>query len=260
MEFKSASDLHGSSVVRDVHSDLCLRVASTTVGLFYDVRMTEHRNLASHDHPEQPLRIVRIFEQLEREGLVERCKRIPCREALRIELELKHTASHVDDMLSVATLSDEEAKRRGMNYNSVYLCPESTHAGLLSAGSVLEAVSHVCAGEIQSAVCVVRPPGHHAECGCAMGFCMFGNVALAAAQARSKSWSARTLIVDWDVHHGNGTQNMFAEDPTVLYFSTHRYDGGMFYPGGRLGNFTSHGAGVGEGFSVLVLTARPNWL
>jgi len=85
-----------------------------------------------------------------------------------------------------------------------------------------------------------------------MGFCMFGNVALAAAKARSNGWSARTLIVDWDVHHGNGTQNMFADDPTVLFFSTHRYDGGMFYPGGRNGNFTSHGEGAGEGYSVNV--------
>lgn len=222
------------------------------VGLFFDEAMAKHRNLEDSSHPEQPARILRIFERLQEEGHAGRCHRIPCRPALRAELALKHTQEHIDAMLAIEGKSEKQAILASRNYNSVYLCPDSTQAALLSAGSVLEATKQVCKGKVRSAVCVVRPPGHHAECGCAMGFCMFGNVALAAAKAREEGWASRVLIVDWDVHHGNGTQNMFEEDPTVLYFSTHRYDNGRFYPGGKLGHFESHGAGPGAGFSVNV--------
>mmetsp|Transcript_77967 Transcript_77967/g.215571 ORF Transcript_77967/g.215571 Transcript_77967/m.215571 type:complete len:505 (-) Transcript_77967:254-1768(-) len=223
-----------------------------SVGLFYDRRMEKHRNLENPDHPEQPARVRRIVECLERKGLAQRCKRIPCREATREELELKHTREHVDAMLAIRNLTDEEAIRAGQAYDSVFLCPESVEAALLSAGSVLEATARVCRGEVQSAVCVVRPPGHHAESDCAKGFCIFGNVALAAADARRRAWSARTLVVDFDVHHGNGTQKMFEDDDTVLFCSLHRFDGGTFYPGGEFGNYTSYGVGPGVGYSVNV--------
>ncbi|CAE8636739.1 unnamed protein product [Polarella glacialis] len=214
--------------------------------------MASHRNPEDPDHPEQPARITRIFERLEQEGLAQRCVRLPCRPATKEELELKHTARYVEATLAVKDLLEAGAIQESRKYNSVFLSPESTQAGFLSAGSVLEATAQVCAGEVGSAVCVVRPPGHHAEADCAMGFCLFGNVALAAAEARRQGWSQRALIVDWDVHHGNGTQNMFEEDSTVLYFSTHRYDGGSFYPGSKLGHFSSHGQGAGAGFSVNV--------
>lgn len=223
-----------------------------SVGLLYDASMAQHRNLANPSHPEQPLRIVRIFETLEEEGLAGRCTRVPCRRATREELELKHTREHVQAMLDVEAMTETEATTSGNKYNSVFLCPESAQAGLLSAGSVIEAAEWVCRGDVPSALCVVRPPGHHAECGCAMGFCMFGNVAVAAANARKKGLASRILIVDWDVHHGNGTQRMFDDDPTVLYFSTHRHDRGKFYPGSDFGDYTSHGVGAGEGYSVNV--------
>eukprot|EP00927_Polykrikos_kofoidii_P039089 TRINITY_DN33518_c0_g1_i1.p1 TRINITY_DN33518_c0_g1~~TRINITY_DN33518_c0_g1_i1.p1 ORF type:complete len:879 (+),score=183.86 TRINITY_DN33518_c0_g1_i1:84-2720(+) len=222
------------------------------VGLLYDPRMVEHQNLDDATHPEQPLRVVRIFERLQSEGLVDRCIRIPCREASREELKLKHTDEHVDSLIRVADLSPEEAAELGRQHNSVYLCPQSTVASLLAAGSVVEATARVCAGEVGSAVCIVRPPGHHAERDRPMGFCLFGSVSLAVAEARRRGWSERTLIVDWDVHHGNGTQRMFEEDPTVLYFSTHRHDNGSFYPSGRLGHYESHGLGHGAGYSVNV--------
>mmetsp|Transcript_64517 Transcript_64517/g.181523 ORF Transcript_64517/g.181523 Transcript_64517/m.181523 type:complete len:451 (-) Transcript_64517:64-1416(-) len=226
-------------------------VPSPQVGLLYDARMRKHRS--PHGvHPEDPERITRIFRRLEEGGIAARCVRVPCREAAREELELKHTARHVDAMLLLGGMSEEEALRQSDLYNSVFLCPGSTQSALLSAGSVLEAVRRVGVGDVESAICVVRPPGHHAEHDCAMGFCLFGNVALAAAEARKQGWSARTLIVDWDVHHGNGTQRMFEEDCTVLYFSTHRHDGGAFYPGGMYGHYTSHGTGSGAGYSVNV--------
>lgn len=226
--------------------------SGTGVGLLYDRRMARHRDLEDSEHPEQPMRIVRIFQRLEEEGLVARCVRIPCRKAVREVLELKHTTAHVDAVLSIEGLSEAEAIQFGKGYNSVYMCPQTTQAALLSAGSVLEGVAHVCAGDVASAVCVVRPPGHHAENHCAMGFCMFGNIPIAVAEARRQGWVQRVLIVDWDIHHGNGTQHMFEDDGNVLFFSVHRHDNGRFYPGGTGGHFTSHGTGNGEGFSVNV--------
>ena len=104
-------------------------------------------------------------------------------------------------------------------------------AARLSCGGLLEVTSAVVHGKARSGVAVVRPPGHHAESDKIMGFCLYNNVGVAAAVAR-KHWGVkRVLIVDWDVHHGNGTQEMFYADPSVLYFSTHRHDHGHFYPG-----------------------------
>eukprot|EP00931_Biecheleriopsis_adriatica_P080322 TRINITY_DN53681_c0_g1_i1.p1 TRINITY_DN53681_c0_g1~~TRINITY_DN53681_c0_g1_i1.p1 ORF type:complete len:367 (+),score=85.90 TRINITY_DN53681_c0_g1_i1:332-1432(+) len=215
--------------------------------------MAQHRNLEDDKHPEQPGRVVRIMERLESEGLAQRCQRMEAREATREELELKHTAEHVDAMLGLRSMAEqEEVIDAAKSYEDVYFCPESTEAGLLSAGCVLEATEQVCKGEAQSAVCVVRPPGHHAERECAKGFCMFGNVAVAAAKARQEGWSKKTLIVDFDVHHGNGTQHMFEEDDSVLFCSLHRFDRGKYYPGGQLGNYTSHGIDKGAGFCVNV--------
>mmetsp|Transcript_135005 Transcript_135005/g.431335 ORF Transcript_135005/g.431335 Transcript_135005/m.431335 type:complete len:784 (-) Transcript_135005:123-2474(-) len=138
------------------------------VGLVYDERMTKHYNLLDDGHPERPARIVRIFESLEEAGLADRCVRIPCRAATREELLLKHTEKHVDTMLNIETLTEEEATELGERYKSVYLCPGSAQAGLLAAGSVIEGVAAVCRGDVGRSICVVRPPGHHAECECAM--------------------------------------------------------------------------------------------
>jgi len=229
------------------------------VGLLYDERMLCHRNLIpfkdGEEHPEKPSRIKSIWGHLKEEGLVPRCKRVDCRAATSDELRLRHSSAHVRAMSQTRHLSDEDAAKQGNEYDSFFLCPQSFDAGCLAAGSVIEAVEHVCSRKLQSAVCVVRPPGHHAECNRPMGFCMFNNVALAAARARSMGWAERILIVDWDVHHGNGTQRMFEEDRSVLYFSIHRYDGARFYPNSLnnpFGHYTSHGKGDGCGFSVNV--------
>lgn len=226
--------------------------ADLRVGLVFDEAMTKHVNLDDDEHPEQPARITRIFELLQDSGLAQRCIRIPARPARKEELLLKHTVEHVETMLGVEALSEIEAMALGNEYRSVYLCPDSTKAALLSCGSVVDGVCSVASGAVHRAICIVRPPGHHAECDCAMGFCMFANVSVAVAEAQRRGLSHRTLIVDWDVHHGNGTQKLFEDDSAVLFFSIHRYDGGKFFPGGPLGYFTSHGTGEGEGFCVNV--------
>jgi len=122
--------------------------------------------------------------------------------------------------------------------------PRSYEAALLAAGCVVEAVDRVLEGEADRAFCAVRPPGHHAEAGRAMGFCLFNNVAVGAAHALHRGLT-RVLIVDFDVHHGNGTQDIFYEDPRVLYISSHAYP---FYPG--TGALDEMGEGKGVGYTV----------
>lgn len=127
------------------------------------------------------------------------------------------------------------------------MSPGSLHAAYLAAGGALAAVDAIMARQVDHVFCAVRPPGHHAEAGRAMGFCLFNNVAIAARYVQKKYGIIRVLIVDWDVHHGNGTQHSFEEDPSVLFFSTHQYP---HYPG--TGRGTERGKGAGEGLTINV--------
>jgi acetoin utilization deacetylase AcuC-like enzyme len=127
------------------------------------------------------------------------------------------------------------------------MSPGSLPAAYMAAGGALAAVDAIMRGEIEHAFCAVRPPGHHAESGRAMGFCLFNNVAIAARYVQRKHGLSRVLIVDWDVHHGNGTQHSFEQDSSILFFSTHQYP---HYPG--TGRETERGTGVGEGFTINV--------
>jgi acetoin utilization deacetylase AcuC-like enzyme len=122
---------------------------------------------------------------------------------------------------------------------------DSYDVALLAAGAVVEAVDRVVTGKLRSAFCAVRPPGHHAETATAMGFCLFNNAAIAARHAQQAHGIDRVAILDWDVHHGNGTQEIFYQDPTVLYISLHQYP---FYPG--TGAESERGSGRGAGFTL----------
>jgi acetoin utilization deacetylase AcuC-like enzyme len=124
------------------------------------------------------------------------------------------------------------------------ICPESYEIALLAAGGTVEAARRVASGDIDRAFCAVRPPGHHAEHGHSMGFCMFNNVALAADVARNECGLERVLILDWDIHHGNGTQHAFYSDPTVMYISLHGHPE-YFYPGTGFPEEIGHGEGRG---------------
>jgi acetoin utilization deacetylase AcuC-like enzyme len=127
------------------------------------------------------------------------------------------------------------------------MSPGSLPAAYLAAGGALAAADAIVAGRVDNAFCAVRPPGHHAEHDRAMGFCLFNNVAIAARYFQRRHGLARVLIVDWDVHHGNGTQHSFDDDPSVLFFSTHQYP---HYPG--TGRATERGRGKGEGATINV--------
>jgi acetoin utilization deacetylase AcuC-like enzyme len=184
-----------------------------------------------------------------------RCVKVEAREATDEELRSVHTESHVELMKAVSSRTYGRHGRKGIakRYNSIYFNEGSSESALLAAGSVIEVSDQVAQGKLKAGAAIVRPPGHHAEADAAMGFCLFNNVAIAAhllVHEKKQLGVQKLLIVDWDVHHGNGTQHMFWSDPQVLYFSVHRFDDGSFYPAGDEGNYDHVGVGKGAGYNI----------
>ncbi|MBN2419585.1 MAG: histone deacetylase, partial [Deltaproteobacteria bacterium] len=207
-------------------------------GVLRDNRYLEHYMGAGH--PECPERLEAIYQMLDQD-MKDLLINVPVREAVKEELLAIHTSRYVDQI----------AATEGIGFT--YLDPDtqtsegSYRAALLAAGGLCEAVRMVNAGELDNAFALVRPPGHHAERSRAMGFCIFNNIAIAAMYARQRLGLKRVLIVDWDVHHGNGTQHSFESDDSILYFSTHQ---SPHYPG--TGSYGEIGAGKGVGYTVNV--------
>ncbi|MDO8862016.1 histone deacetylase [Haliea sp. E1-2-M8] len=192
-------------------------------------------------YPEHPGRLSAIMELLEKEPIPGvQFKAGP--HATYEQLGRVHTTSHLDHIFSL------EGKRAWLDRDTTAMSPDSVKAATSAAGNAIAAVEAVVRGECQSAFALVRPPGHHAEPVRAQGFCLFNNIAVAAAHAQAKLGCERILIVDWDAHHGNGTQDIFWADPDVLFFDIHL--AAPFYPGS--GNLEEVGAGLGEGYTVNV--------
>jgi acetoin utilization deacetylase AcuC-like enzyme len=188
-------------------------------------------------HPESPARLRAIHDELARRP-VKGSSTVAPRPASRAVVERVHTPSHIDRV--------ESARGRYAQLDpDTTLSAESVPAAFLAAGAAVEAVSAVVRGDARRAFALVRPPGHHAEADEAMGFCVFNNIAIAAAHAIAELGCERVLVVDWDVHHGNGTQHSFYDRRDVLVFNTHRYP---FYPG--TGALEQTGIGEGEGFTI----------
>jgi acetoin utilization deacetylase AcuC-like enzyme len=187
-------------------------------------------------HPEHAGRLRHILQVLDGEGVLPRLQLLAPREATIEELERVHTPYLVEQVKRVA-----EAGGGGLDADT-YVSRRSFDAALMAAGGVVRAVEAVQSGEIDNGFALVRPPGHHATPMRSMGFCLFNNVAVAARAALADGGADRVLIVDFDVHHGNGTEDIFAGDPDVLYVSTHQYP---YYPG--TGDWVEVGHGAGEG-------------
>lgn len=210
-----------------------------TTGLVYDERFLAHR--APYDHPEHPGRLEAIVRHIRNEGLAERCRRVPARESTPEELARVHTLSHIAVIEETAT---EDFRQLDPD---TYASRDSALAARLAAGGLTDLALEVLRGDLDNGFALLRPPGHHAEADRAMGFCFYNNVAVAARAVQAAGAARKVLVVDWDLHHGNGTQHTFWEDPSVLYFSTHQFP---FYPG--TGAVDEVGAGAGRGFTVNV--------
>lgn len=223
--------------------------------IVYDERMCLHEE---DGHPEQPDRIRKIFAKMNAENLLSKCTIMPAREATDEEILTVHTKSHLDTMKTISSISYNLLAKLEKCYNSIYLNKHSYHCALLSAGGVVDACDAVVTGKFSNAIAIVRPPGHHAESDCAMGFCIFNNVAIAAKTMIKRHNLERVVILDWDVHHGNATQHMFENDPSVLYISIHRYDNGSFYPCSKdaAPDHIGLGSGVGRNVNIAWNTAN----
>ncbi len=193
-------------------------------------------------HPESPNRLRAIMQRLEQSGRLATLTRIEPRKAEDEWVTLVHRPEYV------AMLNRQAPTHGRISLDAdTAMSPGSLRAAYLAAGGALAGVDAIMAGQVRHAFCAVRPPGHHAEADRAMGFCLFNNVAIAARYAQKRYGLQRVLIVDWDVHHGNGTQHSFESDPSVLFFSTHQYP---HYPG--TGRASECGRGAGEGLTINV--------
>ncbi|XP_073862819.1 histone deacetylase 7 isoform X17 [Macaca fascicularis] len=251
-------------------SETPARTLPFTTGLIYDSVMLKHQCSCGDNsrHPEHAGRIQSIWSRLQERGLRSQCECLRGRKASLEELQSVHSERHVllygTNPLSRLKLDNGKlagllAQRMfvmlpcggvGVDTDTIWNELHSSNAARWAAGSVTDLAFKVASRELKNGFAVVRPPGHHADHSTAMGFCFFNSVAIACRQLQQQSKASKILIVDWDVHHGNGTQQTFYQDPSVLYISLHRHDDGNFFPGS--GAVDEVGAGSGEGFNVNV--------
>ncbi len=214
--------------------------------LYYSSSLLDH--VTGGAHPESGNRIRRIPLRLEQAGLTGQCRRPDFGPATRQQLLRVHTSRYLDELCSFAEAGG------GYIEPDTALSRASYDVALLAAGSACDAVGRVVRGEDRQALCIVRPPGHHALQSQAMGFCLINNIAVAARLAIDALGIERVLIVDWDVHHGNGTQAAFWEDPQVGFFSMHRFP---FYPGSGTADETGAGRGLGATLNLPIRYGTP---
>jgi acetoin utilization deacetylase AcuC-like enzyme len=208
-----------------------------TTALVYDSACLKHE---TGRHPENPERVKVILSALERdEPLWARLAKLAPRAATDEDIMRCHSVAlieHIHDLCA-----------RGVPFVDLdtVISPESYEVARLAAGAALVGIDCVFGGDTNNAFALVRPPGHHATSDRAMGFCLFNSAAIGARYAQARYGAERVLIIDWDVHHGNGTQDIFYRDPSVFYFSTHQYP---YYPG--TGSVNERGEGKGEGYTL----------
>ncbi|XP_059619289.1 histone deacetylase 4 isoform X5 [Phlebotomus argentipes] len=235
-----------------------------TTGLAFDNQMLKHACICGDNssHPEHSGRLQSVWARLVETGLASRCDRLRARRATQEELQTVHTEAHTmlfgTNQLNRHKLDASRVSfvrlacgGLGVDLDTTWNEHHTSAAARMAAGCVIDLALKAAKGDIRNGFAVVRPPGHHAEPDAAMGFCFFNSIAVAARLVRQRvPEMRRVLIVDWDVHHGNGTQQVFYDDPSVLYLSIHRHDDGNFFPG--TGGPTECGVGPGMGFNVNV--------
>jgi acetoin utilization deacetylase AcuC-like enzyme len=205
-------------------------------GYVYDPIYLKHE---TGSHPENAKRLEAIMAHLEETGLIEQLTPVNPRPATVEELNYVHQEKYI------SSLQDMAVRGGGWLDPDTVMSPDSYDAALYAAGGAIEATDAVISGKVNSAFALVRPPGHHATAAAAMGFCLFNNIAIATQHALKKRKIEKVAIIDFDVHHGNGTQETFDSDPQVLYISTHQYP---HYPG--TGTIYETGSGAAQGSKV----------
>ncbi|XP_030077421.1 histone deacetylase 5 isoform X5 [Microcaecilia unicolor] len=239
-----------------------------TTGVVYDTFMLKHQCTCgnTNNHPEHSGRIQSIWSRLQETGLLSKCERIRGRKATLDEIQTVHSEHHTL-LYGTSPLNRQKLDSKkllgpmtqkmyavlpcggiGVDSDTVWNDLHSSSAVRMAVGCLVELAFKVASGELKNGFAVIRPPGHHAEESSAMGFCFFNSIAIAAKLLQQKLNVGKILIVDWDIHHGNGTQQAFYSDPSVLYISLHRYDNGNFFPGS--GSPEEVGAGMGVGYNV----------
>ena len=221
--------------IPEIKTNRAVRVRPT--GVVIDKRFLDHDT--SPGHPESPERLAMIIDLVTRLKTDLGLAVITPVPATNEEILLAHSRRYLEQVAAT------QFKEQTFLTPDTIASPKSFQTALLACGAVITAIKEIVAGTIENGAVFVRPPGHHAEQGRAMGYCIFNNVAVGAMYARKVIGLPRVLIVDFDVHHGNGTYHIFERDPTVLFFSTHQYP---LFPG--TGLFTETGSGSGEGYSV----------
>jgi acetoin utilization deacetylase AcuC-like enzyme len=209
---------------------------ATTTALLLDSVYKQH--LTGSGHPERPERLDAVMAGLEREGLVRNAVRLSTRRATEDEVAMAHAREYI-----AVVKRDIARGAHDLSTGDTSVSPKSLDVALEAAGGVLNAVDAVLGGRVKNAFCAVRPPGHHATAVRGMGFCVFNNIAVAARYAQKKHGLKRVMIADWDVHHGNGTQDIFYTDGSVFFFSTHQ---SPWYPGTGAADETGESAGKGK--------------
>ncbi|MCJ1462316.1 Histone deacetylase hda1 [Pseudocyphellaria aurata] len=242
--------------------------ATLPTGLCYDVRMRYHCELDPPKqrldfHPEDPRRIYSIYKELCLAGLVDDkmstqpivsrpLQRVNARNATQAEICLVHDTKHFNFIERTKDMSEDMLVHLERQYDSIYFNRLTYASALLSAGGAIDTCRAVAGRQLKNAIAVIRPPGHHAECNRPMGFCIFDNVSISAkvCQMDYPETCRKILVLDWDVHHGNGIQQAFYQDPNVLYISIHVHENGNFYPSGPYGDHEHCGAGPGLGKNI----------
>jgi len=207
------------------------------VGFVYDDAFLQHDT--GEGHPERADRLRHLMEALEKTNLLTELTNIAATPAAIEAVERVHPRSYIEHVQSACK------KGRFLLDSDTVVSEASFDIALLAAGGVMNACHSVMQSETQHAFCAIRPPGHHAEASRAMGFCLFNNVAVAARYLQEEHALEKVCVIDWDVHHGNGTQAIFYDDPTVFYISTHQHP---LYPG--TGRAEETGVGNGEGATL----------
>jgi len=215
-------------------------MAKKLCGLVYDPVFANH--ITGAGHPEQPKRVTHTYEALHHTGLTEKCVSISTNKCKQKHLSLVHHPYYLE-----LAKQDTISGRSTLSTGDTKICQDSWDISLQVTGGLLNAVDGIFSGKIDRAFSLSRPPGHHASPSKGMGFCLFNHIAIAARYAQLKHQVGKVLIVDWDVHHGNGTQDTFYEDDSVFFFSTHQYP---WYPGTGSADEKGMGKALGTNLNV----------